>query len=151
MVEVARPTGVFIDLLKGDDVGLQVVEELGDLEQRRTDATLGGHALDGRQTTAMRDVVGDDPDAGHDKGTIDTGRGGGNGKGRAGRKPNKRVFTESSHEVGTCRKVERIDPNALTRLHRAKKPSGLRSIRSTTGTGAASGCSPVLATRGRRS
>lgn len=80
MVEVARPEGVFVDFLQRHDVGLQVGEQKGNLEQRGADAPPRGHSLDRRKPPAMRDIERDDPDAGHAP-IIGASRWRGNGKG----------------------------------------------------------------------
>lgn len=65
MIKAAGPPGVFVDFLKGDDVGFQALDQVRDFLQARFEAAARRKARDGHQATGMGDVEGNNAKARH--------------------------------------------------------------------------------------
>ena len=65
MVKAASPTGIFIDLLERDDVGLQPTDQMRDFLQARLEPATRSKAGDGHEATTMGDVEGNNAKARH--------------------------------------------------------------------------------------
>src|SRR3954464_2090819 len=71
MVKASAPAGIFVDFLQGHDVGVQALNEFGDLHQIRAQLLHRAEALMQRKATGMSDIVGQKSQSGHPSNKID--------------------------------------------------------------------------------
>ena len=65
MIKAAGPAGVFVDFLKGDDVGFQALDQVRDFLQARLEPAARSKTRNGHEATAVGDVEGNDAEARH--------------------------------------------------------------------------------------